>query len=125
MDFGQNYFSFAYRNLQLRYYNRHIRRHIKLYCYQLNNRISNSRHGLWTFNLILITTSTNLLNNFFFLSKLNSESNPLVHINVKITKKHASNKSRCVAKLSFRMFINCGCSMCLGEISVIAAFFCL
>ena len=97
-----------------------------MYCYYLNNRISNSLFGLWTFNLILITTSTKLQNKFYFLflSKFNSEANPLVHFNVNITnKKHVSNKSRCVAALSFRMFINCGPTTSLGEISVLAAFF--
>ena len=66
LDFGQNYFTFANPNLQLTYCKRHIIRHIKLYCYYLNNRISNSLFGLWTFNLILITTSTNLQNKFYF-----------------------------------------------------------
>ena len=96
LNFGQNYFTFANPNLQLTYCNKHIIRRIKLYCYYLNNRISNSLFGLWTFNLILITTSTNLQNKFYFifLSKLNSEANPLVHFNVNITnKKHVSNKS--------------------------------
>ena len=119
---------FVNPNLQLTYCNRHIIRRIKLYCYYLNNRIYNSLFEIWTFNLILITTSTNLQNKFYFifLSKLNSEANPLVHFNVNITnKKHISNKSRCVAMLSFRMFTNYCCTTCLGEMSVIAAYFCL
>ena len=126
LNIGQNYFTFANPNLQLTYCNRHIIRCIKLYCYYLNNRISNSLFGLWTFNLILITTSTNLQNKlyFIFLSKVNSEANPLVHFNVNITnKKHVSNKSRCVAALFFRVFIYCGRTTCLGEICVLAAFF--
>ena len=108
LDFGQNYSTFANPNLLLAYCNRHIIRRIKLFCYYLNNRISNSLFGLWTFNLILITTSTNLQTKFYFifLTKLNSEANPLVHFNENVTnKKHVSNKSRCVAALSFRMFI--------------------
>ena len=130
LDFGQNYFTFANPNLQLTYCNRHLIRRIKLYCYYLNNRIYNSLFGLWRFNLILITTSTNLQNNFYFifLSKLNSEANPLVDFNVNITnKKHVSNKSGCVAAFSFHMFIYCCCPTYLGEISVglLAAFFCL
>ena len=46
LDFGQNYFTFANPNLQLTYCNRHIIRRIKLYCYYLNNKISNSLFGL-------------------------------------------------------------------------------
>ena len=90
LDFGQNYFTFANPNLQISYCNRHIIRRIKLYCYYLINRISNSLFGLWTFNLILITTSTNLQNkfSFIFLCKLNSEANPPVHFNVNITNKN-------------------------------------
>ena len=105
LDFGQNYFTFANPNLQLTYCNRHTIRRIKLKCCYLYNRISNSLLGLWTFNLILIITSTNLQNKFYFifLSKLNSEVNQPVHFNVNITdKKHVSNKSCCVAALSFR-----------------------
>ena len=69
LDFGQNYFTFANPNLQLTYCNRHMIRRIKFYCYQLNNRISNSLFGLWIFNLILNTTSTNLKNKFYFISE--------------------------------------------------------
>ena len=113
----KTFLPFANPNLQLTYCNRHIIRRIKLYCYYLNNRISNLLFGLWTFNLILITTSTNLQNKlyFIFLSKLNSEANSLVHFNVNITnQKHILNKSRCAATLSFRMFIYCGRTTCLG-----------
>ena len=63
---GQNYFTFANPSLQLTYCNRRIIRRIKLYSYYLNNRIFNSLFGLWTFNLILITTFTNLQNKFYF-----------------------------------------------------------
>ena len=99
-----------------------------LYCYYSKNRISNSLFRLWTFNLNLITTSTNLQNKFYFifLNKLNNEANLLVHFIVNITnKKHVLNKSRCGASLSFRMFISCGRTTCLSEISVLVAFFCL
>ena len=102
VDFGQNFFTFANPNLQLTYCNRHMIRCIKLY-YYLNNRISNLLLGLRTFNLILITTSTNLQNKFYiiFLCKLNSEANPLVHFNVNITnKKHVSRVRRLLAPLS-------------------------
>ena len=66
--FGQNYFTFANLNLQLTYCNRYVIRRIKLYCYYLNNRISNSLFGLWTFNIILITTSTKQI--LFFSANL-------------------------------------------------------
>ena len=72
LDFGQNYFTFANPNLQLTHCNRHILRRIKFYCYHSNNRISNSLFGLWTFQVY----KTNFI--LFFLSKLNSEANPLV-----------------------------------------------
>ena len=65
LDVGQNYFTLANPNSQLAYCNRHILRRIKFYCFHLNNRIFNSLFGLWTFNLILITTSTNLQNKFY------------------------------------------------------------